>query len=258
MNGSIFLANRLVKESKRILAPEQRCGFVGKSRSGKTTFATTLSTLLVPQTDTDWQVWWIDTKGDPRDIARLKRYGYVSYGAWSADRLGQMRRINRIYFRLVESDAESIIEQAQRVFRLAMERGHVLLVADEYTQVVMSMKMPGRWLGSVFRQGGGLNVGIIGQTQEPVYVPRQLLSQATHVFFFDLFYEADIKYIRGMFKDYIPPADMGDPHGFYWGHTEGSSERRWMYFKDQQDFLKELKLKPPKETTVVDEPAQSA
>lgn len=203
--------------------------------------------MLVPQRNTEWQVWWIDTKGDPRDVARLMRFGFVSYGAWSQGRIANIRQINRLYFRVVENEEEDVVSQTQRIFHLALERQHVLLVADEYTQVVDSPRSPGKWLGTVFRQGGGLNVGIIGQTQEPVYVPRQLLSQAAHTFLFDVYYPADIKYVRAMHEGYVRPVDLGNTHGFWHGSVDAGGP--WRYYTDQRQYLAALKSKPVKRET---------
>jgi ABC-type multidrug transport system ATPase subunit len=54
------------------LAPNDRYACIGKTGSGKTSFATVLATTLIPVDEGEWQAWWIDTKGDPKDIKRLK------------------------------------------------------------------------------------------------------------------------------------------------------------------------------------------
>lgn len=223
---------RIVKSAKIKLAPNQRFALIGKTGSGKTTFAMELAVLLVKKEDPQWEIWWLDTKGDPTDIQKLKRKGFVAFNQRRRLEIQEDRRINYVYFRIAEREDLDVISQAQEIIRMAIRRKHVLIVLDEYTQVVESARAPGKALGDAFRTGRGINVGIIGCTQEPVYVPRQLISQATHIFLFDLFYEYDLKVVQSMYPDYIPPSELGYFHGFYWAYTEGQTDRKskWKFY----------------------------
>lgn len=240
------MAKRIKKVTTIPLLPNQRFAIIGKTGSGKTTFATLLASVLVPDHDPDWQVWWIDTKGDPTDIARLRRYGFVSreqQGRTIGEQY-QGKAINRVYWRLAETQDDPVSDQAQRIIHLAIEQRRVLLVIDEYTQVVSNTKTPGKWLGDAFRTGRGLKVGIIGCTQEPVYVPRQLLSQASHLFLFDLFYDYDIATAQKMYPEYVRPAD---PHGFYTAYVDGRTP--WLYYKDAGQWVRTIRNPAPSITS---------
>jgi len=111
----------------------------------------------------------------------------------------------RLYFRLRDVGGATIVQQAQHLFKLAMARRRVLLLIDEYTQVVEGQRTCGRPLDDVFTRGGGLGVGVIGNTQEPVLCPRKLLSQATHLYVFDLSFPADIAKMQEYIPDYSRP-----------------------------------------------------
>ncbi len=226
------------------LSPNERYGFVGKTRSGKTQMAIVLAAQFAMTLHSPWEVWWIDTKNDPKDIRQLRKWGFCN-GANEKDRHrpGAMR--NALYFKIDETNGFSVVLQAQAKIQEAYDRTHIILVIDEYTQVVPSDRSPGFGLKNVFARGGGKNVGLIGLTQEPVYIPRMLLSQASHLALFTVTYQADIKYLRNLCKNYVPPADQGDPYGFYWSHTDGSG--KWAYYTSQKEWYDGLKFALPKE-----------
>lgn len=226
------------------LSPNERYALVGKTRSGKTQQAIVLASYFAQQLHAPWEVWWIDTKNDPKDIKKLRQWGAVN-GASEKDilRLGGLRNFK--YFSINEQNGYSVVEQAQAKCQEAYDRGHVILVIDEFTQVVPSDRNPGYGLKNVFARGGGKDVGLIGLTQEPVYIPRMLLSQASHLALFTVTYEADIKYVRNFCKVYVPPAEQGDTYGFYWSHLDGSA--KWAYYENQKAWANGLKFALPKE-----------
>jgi hypothetical protein len=194
-----------------VLSPAMRYAVVGKTGSGKTVASVALASLLVPPDDPHWQVWWLDSKNDKRDGDMLRRWGY-------GRRDCPARRIIRL--------RGDVVGQAQYACYDALEnRRNVLIVADEYKHIVESNRRAGYGIEGVHVRGRGLNVGIIGQTQEPVDIPRQLLSQAAHVFLFDISYPRDVKYLRDLFSDYQRPPD---PHGFFHAYVDGDAE--WRYY----------------------------
>ena len=238
------------------LRPNDRYALVGKTRSGKTALALVLAATFARTLKQPWEVWWLDTKNDNKDLAALREWGFRN-AASSADRKPQAGGLsNAIYYRIEDkssSGGPDTIAQAQAVFRMAYERGHVIVCIDEYTQVVQSDRSPGQDLLNIFSRGGGKNVGVIGLTQEPVYVPRQLISQATHLCLLSLTYQADIKYVRNFCPIYVPPIKNGNPYGFYWSWVDGSGE--WDYYENQAAWFKTLKTAFPK-PALPEEPAQ--
>lgn len=235
------------------LAPNDRYALVGKTGSGKTSFATVLASTLIPVDEGDWQAWWLDTKGDPEDIVRLRDWGFIHVNSYRRDVPRKIKRHNRIYLPIRErAGGPSIIAQSQHVIGDALRRKKVLLIIDEYTHVVANQRSPGKQLGNAFRTGRGLDVGVIGCTQEPVYVPRQLLSQPTHIFMFDLSYPHDIKFAKTIYSKYIRPGGVpnSDPldyneygfghiHGFHTKHVDGSTP--WRYYENQRGWYDEIK-----------------
>jgi hypothetical protein len=228
------------------LAPNERYALIGKTRSGKTQQAIVLASLFAQQLHSPWEVWWIDTKNDPKDIKKLRTWGFCN-GANPEDmkRVGGLR--NALYFIIKDQGPYSAQTLAQAKIAEAYERGHILLVIDEYTQVVQSDRNAGNALDNVFARGGGKNVGLIGLTQEPVYVPRKLLSQASHLALFTVTYKRDIDYLKNFCKGYVPPAEQGDPYGFYWSHIDGSAQ--WAYYQNQAAWAEGLNFALPKEPT---------
>lgn len=229
------------------LKPNERYAFVGKTRSGKTALAMVLAGTFARTLPYPWEVWWIDTKNDPADLAALRKWGFRN--AMSAqDRAPESGGLrNALYFRIESKEGapeDDVVNQAQAVFAAAYRKKKVLVVIDEYVHVVYSRVSAGKALLDIFQRGGGRNVGVIGLTQEPVYVPRQLISQATHVCLLTLTYDADIKYVRNICPIYEPPAKVGNKYGFYWSWVDGSAGE-WDYYKDQTVWFNQLEAAKP-------------
>lgn len=198
-----------------VLSPADRYAFVGKTGSGKTFAAVVIACILVAADAAGWEVWWLDSKLDPRDADMLRRWGF-----------GRKDVPNRKHVRIDPSvNGMSVEDQVQLLCHRALHKRNVLVVIDEYKHVVLSTRRAGSGIEGVHLRGRGLHVGMIGQTQEPVEIPRQLLSQATHIFLFDLSYATDIAYMRKFFPGYKRPPDA---HGFWHCHVDGDAE--WRYY----------------------------
>ena len=194
-----------------VMAPNHRYSIIGKTGSGKTIFTIVLVCLLVGPDDPVWEVWWLDSKRDPRDQALLRKWGF---GRTKSRKL------------IVLDPADGPIPvQANDLAAKAIARKNVLIVHDEYKHQCQSSIKAGYGIEDCHLRGRGLNVGQCGETQEPVYVPRQLLSQATHLYLFDLTYPKDIQYARTLCATYERPPD---PYGFYYCHIDGDAV--WRYY----------------------------
>lgn len=221
---------------------DQRTAIVGKTGSGKTSFAVVLATLMVPIHTGDWQVHWIDTKGDPKDIQRLKEYGFIHEQNWKRDVPKVYKRWNRIYWPIRDNPKASTMTQVQALFghflRLAAKRSSgkakVVVVVDEYLHAVPSRVSAGRNLEDAFKTGRGRGIGIIGLTQEPVNCPRLLMSQAGHMYLFNLHFPLDIKKVQEWFKGYEIPSLRGDRYGFWHSYLDGPPG--WAYYRDQRNW----------------------
>ena len=227
------------------LKPNERYAFVGKTRSGKTALAMVLAGTFARTLPAPWEVWWFDSKNDPKDLAALRKWGFRNASSDEDRRPEAGGLTNAKYYIIKEtSGGPSTVDQIQALCAQAYSQGHVILVIDEYVQAVPSIKNAGKDLLNVFQRGGGKQVGIIGLTQEPVYVPRQLISQATHVCLLSLTYENDIKYVRNLCPVYEPPIKVGDPYGFYWSWVDGNGE--WDYYQNQSVWFNQLQASKPK------------
>lgn len=222
-------------------APNDRISFVGKSGSGKTTAAVCVACALVPHQsqsgDNGWQIWWVDSCQKVDDIKTLKQWGFER-----GFNTRRGRRSNRRLLTIVEPDEDDpkdatppLWKQCDDICRRALKRGRVLLCIDEYSHVKRSTMRTGPQLGNVHKRGRGLGVGLLGLTQEPVEIPRQLLSQAVHLHLHDVSYPADIKYCKTLYAGYGHNADPArpdrppDPHGFYSAHIDGAA--LWTYYR---------------------------
>lgn len=229
--------------------PNDRYAVIGKTGSGKTHFSMVLATLLVAVVNetavTPWSVWWVDSKGDPTDIHRLRSWGYQRV-KWLTGLDPDGPELYR-YFKLETRDGEeNVAPQVAEIARAAYERSKdptnprpTLLVVDEWTQAVFSRQTMGRRLLDIEQRGRGNRCGLLGQTQEPVFIPRQLISQATHQFIFSLSHVPDVEYIKNFCPAYRSPNEMGHDFGFWYKHVDGNG--KWQLFAHEADFVEFLK-----------------
>lgn len=240
------------------LRPNERYAFIGKTRAGKTRTAMVLAgTLAMALANTGWEVWLVTTKGAPDDLIAWREWGFRNIASEEDQSTTVLQ--NALYFRLDVKDAQgrevSQIDQAQRIFQAAYNRGgvgepaKVIVVVDEYVSVVPSSRNAGQPLLDIFQRGGGRTVGLIGLTQEPVYVPRQLVSQSTHIFLFTLTHIYDIKYAKSICGEYVPPATRGDPYGFWYKWVDGPTNK-WLYYPSQREWYDDLRIAMPRPVEV--------
>lgn len=225
------------------LQPNDRYAIFGKTGSGKTKFSLTLATHVVREVNkkaqTPWQVWWLDTKNDPTDVERLRKWHYTRVKSLNRGKVDEDGSWSYRYFLLQPSaNTDDLVSQAQTAIRGALKHKNVLVVVDEYTQVVVSTRMPGKDLKDLFTRGRGLRTGIIGQSQEPTYIPRQLASQATHLFLFDLSLPADREWAKSFCPQYRRPTEMGSKFGFWYCFLDGDAE--WFFFQNERDFFEQV------------------
>lgn len=232
------------------ISPNQRYALLGKTRSGKTSFGMALAAFLVPydkKKAMGWEAWWIDTKGDEDDLQALANWGFKE----QAPGLAGWRKSNgtRKLFKMRNDPKKNsknprnrmlAWQKSQEIFAQAFEHQGVVVIVDEYVQVVQSERNAGEDLLNIFQRGGGLDVGLIGMTQEPVFVPRQLISQASHQFIFNVTYPKDVQFIQGIFSGYKPPLEYGDSHGFY--HVAVDYDGQAVYSQNQYQWAKEMGL----------------
>ena len=234
--------------------PNERFAMVAKTRAGKSSLAMVLAgTFAMSLMNTNWQVWVLDTKGDPDDLIGWRQWGFRNIASWRDQETSLVP--NAFYFRIDSKDSNGndidVSAQAQAIINVAYLRGEVIVVVDEYVSVVPSARNAGKALLDVFQRGGGRKVGLIGLTQEPVYVPRQLISQATHVFLFTLTHTYDIEWAKKICPGYVPPSERGDPHGFYYKWVDGPVNK-WQYFAHQKAWYDHMNVAMPRPPRVTD------
>jgi len=237
-----------------ILQPVDRYAFVGKTGSGKTALAMVVAGLFARGLSSPWEVWWLDTKNDPDDIKALRSWGFRN-AASDSDMQSEGAIRGAKYFRIDGSDEKfnvETVDQAQKLIGIAYKRQYTIIVIDEYTQVCPSQRTAGRNLLNAFQRGRGRKVGVIGLTQEPVYVPRQLLSAASHLILLNLTYGIDITYVKKLVPEYTPPGKLGDSYGFYWKWVDGPTDAI-TYYPHQKIWYDEVKFSLPKQSIEVEQ-----
>lgn len=217
------------------LRVNDRVSIVGKSGSGKTALMAMLAGVYAMLLPPPWQVWVVDTKGSPDDLELFRAWGFRN--AFNVEDRATSPLMNAVYFKCSGGGAGrkySIKQQANSVLAAAYERQYVVVVVDEFAQVAENRVSSGPALDDVFFRGRGLNIGFIGGTQEPVNIPRNLFSQATHTILMRLTWRNDIKAIRDSFDWYTPPPK----YAFYWIDVDGTEQIS--YYESQQELYQKL------------------
>lgn len=221
------------------LSPWDRYSIAGMSGTGKTSFATVLAAVLSTGFNERQRVVWVQTKDDPRDMARLTKWGYRRIDIKEVGHHADPKQW--MYLRQSRPGDLPVNEQVQRLARWALKRKSVFLVLDEYAHGVYSVQNAGPDLKNLHKTGRGVRAGIAGLTQELAFVPRQLFSQANHKILFRLDYWPDIKIARELHRVYDP--DRMDKYGFWHRWSEGFGlAGQWHYYPSTQDWLDRLGL----------------
>lgn len=244
-----------------VLKPNDRWCIIAKTRAGKTFLTLVMLSIVLPfewPNRTLWQVWWIDTKGEQKDLARLSKWGFL-------DAQKAPKNYPRVLFKVRSidpTDEQSVAKQVQAICWSAFKRKprgrkneypNVLIVIDEYVSVIMSSRNAGPGLVEVFQRGGGKHVGLMGETQAPVGIPRELASQATFIILGRLTHKNDLEWAADLCPQYVVrgpdglEANIPDPYGFWFKWVDGPpSLSRWKYFPDIAAFRELFDLQEEK------------
>src|SRR5215472_4173961 len=135
--------------------PNDRYAFVAKTRAGKTSLATVLAgTLAMSLMNTDWEVWVLETKGDPNDLVAWRQWGFRNFASTKDQSTSLVN--NAFYFRIDSKDSMGrdldVVAQAQAIINAAYLQGNKVVVVDEYVSIVPSSRSAGKPLLDVFQR----------------------------------------------------------------------------------------------------------
>ena len=127
---------------------------------------------------------------------------------------------------------EHYAEFFRQVFFLGKPAQVFIDELGELTQGLSARRVP-RYYHSMYTQGRGLDIGISSGIQDPVFIPREILTQADIIHVMQLQGEPDRKKLAASFgKQLLIP--VPDKHGVYVVNTEESQIK---YYNDWHRYV---------------------
>lgn len=167
----------------------QHVSLVGPTGKGKTY----LARAILPLRD---YVTVLGTKPEDPELSAFVRGGYQRIRAWPPHALN-----NRAILWPKFKGAHDIPGQRETFSHAITEvfgkGGRWCFYIDEATYFSDMLKL-GDELKLVWRQGRALKMPLVAACQRPAWVPREMFSEATHIFAFRITDARDIKTIAGM------------------------------------------------------------
>lgn len=218
-----------------------RWAIIGATGSGKTVFDRALINMYAIQAEHAkrlFPIYIIDSKmaGDFTQYHQ-KGFGTLVRGN-DVPKLNT--RLKKGIFTVWQPEEDSL-EMYDAFFKqIYQARQPAIILVDEISNITnQSGSRYPRYFDILLKQGRGLNIGLIMNTQAPSFIPANLIRQATHMLRFTLNSEYDTKKIetqlgREYGKDWNPP----DEHGFvYRNLTRPRTKFPTIYYHSMQEFF---------------------
>lgn len=219
-----------------------RWAVIGGTGSGKTVFGRELLNTYTVQAANAGKLiptYILDTKaaGDFKGFTD-KRIGVQHFGN-TVPKLIKPERSGKPY--LVWTPEEDNIDMYDAFFKaIYQSRRPAIVYVDELGSITNAnaTRFP-RYYDILLKQGRGLNIGLISNTQSPAYVPNNLIRQATHLVRFRLNDDYDSKKLgKQLGQEYGEGWEPEDEHGFaYRNLTKPRRSNPTLYYKDFQEFF---------------------
>lgn len=217
---------------------------IGATGSGKTFFDRQLlweyakaSASLLPYRKA-FPIYILDSKisGDFREFHH-KKIGHYHFGN-TVPKLINPNKDGKIFqvWQPEEDDIDLYDEWFKQIYQA---RQPAVVLIDELGSITndTATKVP-RYYSILLKQGRGLGIGVISNTQSPSYIPAQLIRQTMHLLRFRLNDEYDSKKIAKLLGREYAEWEPDDPHGFvYRDCTKPKKASPPVYYKDMQEFF---------------------
>ena len=224
------------------VAVGDRWAVIGGTGAGKTEFDKYLLRLyaaMAYQAGRLFPLYILDTKisGDFREFHR-KSIGHYHVGN-TVPKLIHPQKDGKPY--LVwqpEEDDTDLYDAFLKQIYLA--RTPAIVLVDELGSLTNAnaTRFP-RYYDILLKQGRGLNIGLISNTQSPAYIPPNLLRQTTHLLRFRVNDQYDAKKLsKQLGREYGDEWEPEHEHGFlYRNCTKPRKTNPPIYYKDMQEFF---------------------
>ena len=171
----------------------EHVSLVGPTGQGKTT----LALAIMPKRR--YSIVVASKPVDPSLSALVKEQGYELVRSWPPEPW-QVARGRLLLWPTGKSMADNVKAQRREVAAMlnyTYTAGGYAVLIDELYWVAQQLGL-GNELRVLYRQGRSLNISLVGSTQRPAWVPREMLTEASHLFFWRTGDIRDIRTIGGL------------------------------------------------------------
>lgn len=218
-----------------------RWAVIGGTGSGKTWFDRVLLKTIVGQAAASGRlvpVYILDTKlqGDFSEFTRPD-IGQVARGNDLPKLLSPKERRPFLVWQPEEDDLDLYDAFFKKIYQA---RRSCIVLIDELSSITNTnaSRFP-RYYDILLKQGRGMDIGLISNTQSPAYVPANLVRQATHLLRFRLNDEYDSKKLaKQLGRQYGDEWNPPDEFGFlYRNLSRPKLTNPTVYYKNMQEFF---------------------
>lgn len=217
------------------LETNRHWSIVGFTGSGKTTFDIALLRTIVIGSNGQLPIYVLDSKvqGDFdvfRPIAKFHYGNLLPPQRWWTPEKPML---------VWQPESDDLGLYGQWFNQIYLLRSPCIILIDEISSITTQTGKPPRGFDILLKQGRGLGIGVIANTQSPSFIPSMLLRQSTYFVRFNLNDEYDIDKLAKIMGRAVlqsPP----DEHGFWFRDARKPvAYSPPVYFKDYRDFFVE-------------------
>lgn len=214
---------------------------VGSTGTGKTVFTRELVSQMAYAGEGFIPVYILDTKGqiDAPEKSDFKDFFRPGIGKrYTGNAVPPVINPKGKDFFQVWTPLVDDLEMYNEYFKgIYQAKRPAIVLVDELSSVSKNRGSVTRYHNILHRQGRGLGISVINNTQSPTFVGETILREIMHLVKFRVNNPMDNKKLSGYMGREVEKEPI-DPYGFYYRNvTVPTAKQRVTYYKNMQEFF---------------------